>query len=120
MSQKLYPLKLYLKYKPVLITTSISLLLNLCAWFWLLLQIRPSDEQVFLHYNILFGVDLIGNWWKVYYVPIAGLLIILVNLVIGWLLFQKDKFVAQLLVFIALYCQIVVVTVSLLLVFLNV
>jgi len=116
----LYPLKLYFRHLPNLIILSLSLATNIAIWVWLLWQIRPHDEQIFLHYNILFGVDYVGEWWRILFLPISGLAILLVNGAIGWSLFGKDKFYAQLLNAVSLFCQIFLLVAAALLVFLNV
>ncbi|OGH66706.1 MAG: hypothetical protein A3B90_02725 [Candidatus Magasanikbacteria bacterium RIFCSPHIGHO2_02_FULL_41_13] len=92
---KLYPLKLYFKHKSTYIPLSVALFLNLCIWAWLIFNIGFSTESVFLHYNILFGVDLTGSAYKVYALPGLGLFLILFNAAIGWVMYEKDEFVAQ-------------------------
>lgn len=116
----LYPIKLYFKYLPNLITLSLSLLLNILLWIWLLWKINPGPDPVFLHYNILFGVDFIGEWWQVLFLPLAGLLIFLINGIIAWMLFSKDKFISLLLNAVSLLCQMIIFIAGALLVFLNV
>ncbi len=116
----MYPVKLYIKHLPNLIMIPLALLINISTWAWLLLQIKPQDETIFLHYNILFGVDYIGAWWKVLYLPVLGLFIFLVNTIFGWVMFPKDKFSAQVLNFVNLVCQIFIFIAAALLVFLNV
>jgi len=117
---KFYPITLYLRYLPNLIMLSLSLFLNLAVWIWLLWQIKPIAEPIFLHYNILFGVDLVGPWWKVLYLPIIGCVILLVNAILGWLLFGRDKFIAQFLNAVTVLCQMFLFIAAALLVFLNV
>ncbi len=116
----MYPLKLYIKNLPNIIMLPIALVLNITNWIWLLWEIRPQEEMIFLHYNVLFGVDLVGPWWKVLYLPIVGFVIILINIILGWFLFGKDKFPAHLLNFISVFCQIFLLMASSLLIFLNV
>ena len=79
-----------------------------------------TSEQAFLHYNILFGVDAIGESWKVFYAPFLGFFILIINALLGWILYRKDKFMAQILNFITCLCQIFIVIASFLLVFLNI
>lgn len=116
----MYPIKLYIKHLPNLIMIPLGLLLNLASWVWLLSQIKPQTDPIFLHYNILFGVDYIGEWWKVLYLPIVGLFILLINTILGWVLFGKDKFAAQVLNFTSILCQVFILIAAALLVFLNV
>ena len=116
----IYPLKLYIKYRPNLILLVTSLVLNAVSWFWLLWNIRPQTEEIFLHYTVLYGVDLVGPWSKVLYLPISGLFIILVNAFIGWILFREDRFFAQIFNGVAVFCQCILLIATTILVFLNV
>ncbi|PIT86206.1 MAG: hypothetical protein COU33_04435 [Candidatus Magasanikbacteria bacterium CG10_big_fil_rev_8_21_14_0_10_43_6] len=120
MNQGLYPIKLYLKHLPNAIMMSLSLLMNVLMWGWLLWYIRPQSDLIFLHYNVLFGVDLIGHWYQVLTVPVMGLCIIVVNNVLGWFFFRKDKFIAYLLGAVVVISHVFLVLVAMLLVFINV
>lgn len=115
-----YPLKLYIRYKPNLIMLSLALLVNISTWVWILWNMRPQEEMIFLHYNILFGVDYVGEWWRVFSIPIIGLLIIFANFLIGWFLFHKDKFISTIMNAVSLFCQLFLLVTAALLVFLNV
>lgn len=116
----LYPLRLYIKHLPNLVLISVGFLVNIGAWFWLIFHAGAYEEFIFLHYNALYGVDLIGPWFHVYFVPAIGLLILIANAVIGWFFFHKDKFVGYVLNFFSTLCQIFLLIASSLLVFLNV
>ncbi len=121
MSEKLYPIKLYVQHLPHAFMIMASLLINAGMWVQLLWQLHGSGaEQIFLHYNMLFGVDAIGDWWKVLYLPMAGLFVLLLNIAIGWVLYQKDKFSGYVLSAATLLFQIFLFIASTLLVFLNV
>jgi len=73
---------------------------NLFIWMAVyLINIDVSQDLVVLHYNIDFGVDLIGGVKGLYIIPALSLIVILIN---GILLFpfcrRKDfKFLAHLL-----------------------
>ena len=116
----IYPLKLYVKHLPNSLLIGLSLLANAVMWVWLGWQIPHQSDPIFLHYNILFGVDYIGEWWRAFALPLTGLVVLLVNTVLGWWLFSRDKFLNYLLLGIALMCQILLLLGSALLVFLNV
>ena len=103
---KWYPLKLYIKYPSNIVFFSIAGALNIATWVWIVWNIRPQTEPVFLHYNILYGVDLIGSWYKVFYLPLLGLGIFLFNSFFGWFFFHKDPFIAQIANAVAVICQI--------------
>ena len=38
----------------------------------ILLRIRPSETILPLHYNIFFGIDLVGYWWQFFLFPAAS------------------------------------------------
>lgn len=120
MIRKFYPIKLYLRSLPNLISLSLSVILNIAIWVWLLWQIRPQEEPIFLHYNILFGVDYVGAWWRIIFLPVTGLVIILFNATFGWLLYNRDTFIAYVLNTVSVLLQIFLLITASLLVFLNV
>jgi hypothetical protein len=115
-----YPLRLYFKSLTNIICIGVCLLLNFALWSWLFWNIGPQAEPIFLHYNILFGVDYVGPWWQIAFVPATGLVIILINTLLGWLLSSKDVFLAHVLNFISVLIQVILLIVGYLLVFLNV
>jgi len=119
MIKSTYPIKLYFKNHFNFIASVLSILLNLITWVWLAAQIRPQTELIFLHYNILFGVDYVGEWYKVYYVPLTGWLIIIFNFLLGWFFFSRDKFIAILLNIVNVLAQIFLALTAAILVFLN-
>ncbi|MCF6276587.1 MAG: hypothetical protein L3J07_01925 [Candidatus Magasanikbacteria bacterium] len=119
MARTTYPLKLYIKQPAILSMVILSLLVNIFMWFWLLYVLGPQQDPIFLHYNILFGVDLIGEWWNILYLPITGIFILIINFILGWVLFHKDKFIAYILNAVNLICQVFLLVATLLIVFLN-
>ena len=83
-----------------------SVLAQLFVWWYILANIRPTAEQLFLHYNVVFGVDLIGEWWKIYYLPVAGILVILINYLSGWNFYSQDKLLARILSFFSVFFHV--------------
>ncbi len=118
-SRQLYPLKLYVRSLPNIISLALALLLNIAAWVWLLSHIGPESGQVYLHYTILYGVDLTGTWSQALLIPGIGLIVLLVNAVLGWLFYGKDKFFAYLLNVISVFVGIIVLISTSITVFLN-
>ena len=67
------------------------LVLGLNLLIWLLsyyVNMQVSQDLVILHYNVDFGVDLIGNVKEIFIIPALGFIIILVNV---FLLFNFSK-----------------------------
>ncbi|MFH0951134.1 MAG: hypothetical protein V1765_01535 [bacterium] len=74
------------------------LLCNLLLWLlsWLVV-VNINQELSILHYNIIFGIDYIGNPHSIFWLPALGLIIALVNIIISLWLFQREKLLAQML-----------------------
>lgn len=87
-----------------------SLILNAINWGLIAFFIRPVDFPIILHYNVYFGVDVIGAWWQVYTLPLIGLMILLVNTILGYLFYkQKERIVAHLLMMAVVVVQISII-----------
>jgi hypothetical protein len=102
----MYAPRLFLKDLWNSIPLGISLAAQAASWWYVFEFIRPAGEQAFLHYNSVFGVDLVGPWWKIIYAPLAGLGIIVLNYVLGWWIYPSDRFLSRLLSFFAAICQL--------------
>ena len=86
-----------------------SIILNAANWLVLLFFIRKVDFPIILHYNVYFGVDLIGAWWQVYFLPLIGAMIIVLNTILGFVFYkQKERIITHLLMLAAVICQIAV------------
>lgn len=74
----------------------LSLLVNGALWLWLTDTLSPSPEPIPLHYNIYFGIDLVGPWWYRFGFPAVGFATIVVNTVLGVVFFERTKFLSGL------------------------
>ena len=119
MGKDIYPLKLFIKRVPVMIMTGFAVALLIFDFFWIFAEIPASDNQIFLHYNILFGVDLIGKGWRLYSLPGLGFIIAIINFLIGWLAFSRDRFIAYLMQAASLVCALYITVSVALLILLN-
>ena len=116
----LYYIKLYLRDWWINISLVLGILLQLLIWAYLIMNIDSDLDRVFLHYNIIFGVDLVGEWWKIYYLPITGLVILLINNIVSYLIYKTDKFLSRLLNFWVVFIHVFLLIAVWLLVRLNV
>jgi hypothetical protein len=101
-----YPPKLY--FRDLWISSPLigAILIQLFLWWNLAANIRPDAGQVFLHYNIIFGVDLVGDWWQIFYLPVVGIIVILSNYLFSAVFYSFDKFLARLLSFWVLFFHV--------------
>ncbi len=116
----MYPIKLFIKKLPMSSLLGATLILHVAVWVWLAWYIRPQSGQIFLHYNVLFGVDLTGDWYEVFLLPLVGLVIIVLNTFLALLLYNKDRFASLVLLTTTLIVHCILLIVASLLVFLNI
>lgn len=84
-----------------------SLTLNLGVWLFLGLKLKPSDYPVPIHYNVYFGIDVIDYWTSVFLIPAMGLGIIIINLLISYLIHEREKFISQFLLSGSCFIQLI-------------
>lgn len=66
-----------------------SLINNLGLWILLRMAVEPSALPIILHYQAALGPDLLGSWKGVFALPLVGLLIIMINLILIYFIFNK-------------------------------
>lgn len=59
--------------------------------------IHPGTGLIFLHLNIISGVNLTGVWWQLYIIPLVAFLVWLVNLFLVVRSYRSDVVAARLL-----------------------
>ncbi len=59
-------------------------ILNITIWSTAyFIDARIDEELIALHYNVDFGINLIGEAKKIYIIPLLGLVIILINFILA-------------------------------------
>jgi hypothetical protein len=74
---------------------------NLASWIILAIFIQPIDLPIVLHYNVYFGVDIIGVWWQVYFLPFIGGIFFIINGSLAYLFYSKKERIASYLLLLA-------------------
>lgn len=116
----LYPLRSYARDPWIFFPGIISALILLSHWWYAISKITPTSEQLFLHYNILFGVDLIGEWWKIYFIPFFALIILVFNFCLSYFFYQQNRFVSRFLSSLTVFYEVLILIGSLLIIGLNI
>lgn len=77
----------------------IQVVLAVALVVFLALFLRPSDALTVLHYNVYFGVDLLGAWWQLSILPGVALLFVFMNLMLSYRFYaiQHERIAAYLL-----------------------
>jgi len=92
----IYLLKIFFRDKLVFVPLIISGILQIFMWWYIFNHLKVGEAHYFLHYNIVFGVDLVGNWWRIIFMPITGLIFMLLNFGLAIYFYNHDKLMARL------------------------
>jgi len=79
-----------------------SIFLHISIWGMLLYFIRPSEIPILLRYNVYLGLDLhsLVPWYHALYIPLASLILLLINSMISFLFFRRgDLFASYIILF---------------------
>ncbi|MFH1171566.1 MAG: hypothetical protein V1778_03445 [bacterium] len=82
-----------------------ALLENSVLWLFLSSRVEPQTQNIPLHYNIYFGIDLVGPWWYLLLIPAAGLLALCVNSVLSLILQKREKVIPYFLLLTSIFLQ---------------
>jgi len=91
-----------------ILLVAIMFLLNIGNWMLLYFKFKPQTDPIYLHYNIYYGIDLIGSWYLIYIMPLVGLLMIILNTIFAVLLYKKEKIVSMVVIGITIFLLIVI------------
>jgi hypothetical protein len=84
----------------------LAVIANIVLWGALYFTIEPANRDIILHYNIYFGVDAIGSWKNVFFMPGLALILLLTNLVLSRFFYYKERLLAYLFSVSALMLQL--------------
>lgn len=73
----------------------ITLAINGLAWGAVVIFVKPVDFPVILHYNVYFGVDVMGNWWLIFLLPLLGLSLSGLNFSLSAYFYRKKERIAS-------------------------
>lgn len=87
--------------------SGMSLVVNLAIWIGLKVFIKPVDLPIILHYNVYFGVDMLGNWTQVFILPVLGLILFLINFSLAIHFYeQKERIASHILLMATMMLQL--------------
>lgn len=77
----------------------IVFLIFLVLVFLLIFRSLHSDGLVPIAYNSVYGVTSLVAWYKLYFIPVSFLGIGVINMLISWAFFEKERLISYLLLF---------------------
>jgi len=103
----------------------ISIVLNLILWAGLYYKIQPFSYlteygTIPLHYNLYFGIDLLGKWYTAFVLPFFGLIVIIVNNIIAYNLFVRERFLSYFLLIMQTIVNVALFAAGIFLILLNI
>ncbi len=96
---KLVSFRSYWKNKIIMSIFALSCLANVSLWIFLFKNQKSSELPVILHYNLFFGVDYLGGYNEIYLIPIVGVIVIIINTILGYLLYERERLASYFLTF---------------------
>lgn len=103
----------------ILVNLFLSLLINVSLWAVLLFNFWQMPEYIVTRYNIYFGISALNAWYWILLMPLLGLVIFVINFLLAFNLYLKQKFLSYFLSFGVLAFNFVLLLAGLLLVYEN-
>lgn len=79
----------------------LSIIANAINWLILLIFLKPATENIILHYNVYFGVDMTGKRGFAFLLPAIGLLLFIINYFLAKYFFRNKENVAGYIILVA-------------------
>ncbi len=107
-------------FRYILLTTLFLWILQIALPVWRILPLIYGQDTVPLHYNIHFGVDSIGQWWKIFTVPVIGFALIGINLFMARMVWPREPMLAYLVMSATLLLEFLLFLAMVFIVLLNI
>jgi hypothetical protein len=115
----LTPKKSFISDRLNYVSLGAALLINSIHWAILFFKIKPGENSILLHYNVVYGPDLVDKASYVYQIPLIALAIFVVNLFFAVYFYRKEKLGAYFLNFAGIGIQLIFFAASLVLISVN-
>ncbi|MBX4186835.1 MAG: hypothetical protein KW802_01065 [Candidatus Doudnabacteria bacterium] len=97
----------------------LSGLLNIIHWVILYIKIKPSHDNVLLHYNVVYGADFIERSLYLYWIPLLALVLLIINGIMAASFYKKEKLASYFLAIASIAVQIVFLVATINLILIN-
>ncbi len=82
-------------FRYAFIVSALFVLLAAALPAWKVLPLSYGSEVVPIHYNIHYGVDKTGPWWRLFTLPAFALIVLVLNAVLSTTLWKHDHVLAR-------------------------
>ncbi|MDD5342111.1 MAG: hypothetical protein PHI73_02145 [Patescibacteria group bacterium] len=97
-NDKIIRLKSFFKDPIISVPLAVSLLIDAGLWWLLYTKFHGQTDYVPLHYNIYFGIDLFGPWYKILLIPLSGLAFFFINFGLSLIMYKRVKMFSHILI----------------------
>lgn len=94
---KITALKPYWRHREIARVLFLSAIINLAMWGFLYANRIESDYPIILHYNLFFGVDLLGDYDMVFLLPLIGAILFLLNSLLAQFFYKIERLASYIL-----------------------
>lgn len=98
---------------------SIALLINIIQWALIFIKIRPSGQNILLHYNVVYGTDLVDKDIYAYLIPSIALVFLVINFLASYYIFRREKLASYFLNIANIPVQLIFFIATIVLIFAN-
>jgi len=101
------------------IVLGISAFINIIHWLVLYFNIKPGQNNILLHYNVIYGTDLVDKSQYIYIIPLLALVFLAVNAGISVFFYRREKLASYFLNFGSIVIQIIFFAAAIILIVAN-
>lgn len=110
----------YWQSRIVLWLLAASFMMNIINWLMLVIFVRPSVPTIILHYNVYFGVDVMGHRGWAYLLPAIGIFLLLINnFLASYFYSNKERIASYVLLITSLMIQLSLIIASISVIIIN-
>ncbi len=86
---------------PSIILIALCLILLFGLFLIVIFRVQSGDSMVPITYNSIYGVTSSVIWYKLYFLPLAYLVMLGLNILIAWAFFEKERLITYMVLFIS-------------------
>ena len=93
--------------------------LNIIHWLILYIKIKPDQTNILLHYNVVYGSDVVAKSLYIYWIPLLALILFVINFIFAKVYYKKEKLIAYFINISQIVVQLIFLVASLVLIVAN-
>ena len=111
--------KTFVSDRLIFFSLGTAFFLNIIQWALIYIKIRPDGTNILLHYNVIYGTDLVDKGVYAYVMPGIALAFFALNVLAAFFIYQREKLASYFLSMANLPVQIIFIVATIVLVMAN-